>query len=169
MSVLNSLPMGFYSPHALLQTARRDGVKILPICIQFSIWDHQLEKQEDTSFALRLGFRLVKSSSEQAAKKIVQERRKQGKWQSLEDLIYHTKIYRDELSALAAANAFSCFKLTRSMALWNVAAVPIKPLIENEEKNFPKVGADPPTTRPYLGIALASRSASTFAKASVDE
>ena len=40
ISVLNSQPMGFYSEHALLQAARREGIKLLPISLELSDWDH---------------------------------------------------------------------------------------------------------------------------------
>ena len=43
MALLNSQPMGFYAPHALLQAAQRDGVTVLPVCAQRSEWDCTLE------------------------------------------------------------------------------------------------------------------------------
>ena len=40
--LLNSQPMGFYSPSQLIQDARRHGVTVLPIDVNQSDWDHQL-------------------------------------------------------------------------------------------------------------------------------
>jgi error-prone DNA polymerase len=40
--LLNSQPMGFYSPSQLIQDARRHKVTILPIDVNSSGWDHQL-------------------------------------------------------------------------------------------------------------------------------
>ena len=40
--LLNSQPMGFYSPSQLIQDARRHGVTVLPIDVNHSDWDHQL-------------------------------------------------------------------------------------------------------------------------------
>ncbi|MDW3190523.1 hypothetical protein R8O02_30415, partial [Vibrio sp. Vb0932] len=35
-ALLNSQPMGFYSPSQLVQDARRHGVEVLPICVNHS-------------------------------------------------------------------------------------------------------------------------------------
>jgi error-prone DNA polymerase len=40
--LLNSQPMGFYSPSQLVQDAGRHGVVVLPIDVNHSEWDHQL-------------------------------------------------------------------------------------------------------------------------------
>ena len=42
VGLLNSQPMGFYSPSQLIQDARRHGVAVLPIDVNHSDWDHQL-------------------------------------------------------------------------------------------------------------------------------
>ena len=42
-SLLNSQPMGFYSPAQLVQDARRHGVTVLPIDLNASGWDHGFE------------------------------------------------------------------------------------------------------------------------------
>ncbi|MBY4675912.1 error-prone DNA polymerase [Marinobacterium arenosum] len=41
--LLNSQPMGFYSPSQLVQDAQRHGVEVLPVSINESRWDHALE------------------------------------------------------------------------------------------------------------------------------
>ncbi|WP_445362298.1 error-prone DNA polymerase [Microbulbifer sp. ANSA003] len=41
--LLNSQPMGFYAPAQLVYDAQRHGVKVLPIDVLYSIWDHNLE------------------------------------------------------------------------------------------------------------------------------
>jgi DNA polymerase III alpha subunit len=42
-SVLNSLPMGFYAPAQLVADARRHGVEVRPVDVNFSNWDNKLE------------------------------------------------------------------------------------------------------------------------------
>jgi error-prone DNA polymerase len=75
ISVLNSQPMGFYSPHALLQAARREGIKLLPISLNHSQWDHRLEKSTPRrEYAIRLGFRLIRGLSEASVTRIMQRR-----------------------------------------------------------------------------------------------
>jgi error-prone DNA polymerase len=45
-SLVNSQPMGFYSPSTILQDAQRHGVVVRPICIVASDWDCTLERQQ---------------------------------------------------------------------------------------------------------------------------
>lgn len=42
-AILNAQPMGFYSPATLIEDAKRHGVRVLPIDLTKSIWDHSLE------------------------------------------------------------------------------------------------------------------------------
>ena len=42
-AMLNAQPMGFYSPGTLIEDAKRHGVKVLPIDLTRSVWDHSLE------------------------------------------------------------------------------------------------------------------------------
>lgn len=41
--MLNSQPMGFYSPSQLVQDAKRHKVRVLPIDVTISNWDSFLE------------------------------------------------------------------------------------------------------------------------------
>ncbi|MEZ4872739.1 MAG: hypothetical protein R2827_10995 [Bdellovibrionales bacterium] len=81
--MLNSQPMGFYSPHALLQAAQRDGVSILPICINLSEPDHVLQNIQTKAerpplYGIRLGFRLINGLSTSIAQTLLQERQSAG-------------------------------------------------------------------------------------------
>ncbi len=140
-SVLNSQPMGFYSPHALLQAARRKQVPILPLCVNHSHWDHQLEKVPQKEgrpevYGIRLGFRLVSGLSEKAVQEITRVRQQRGPWRDLDDFIQTTSIYRDDYSALAAANSFQAFGLSRFDAIWRAEAVPYKQLLDVDERKL---------------------------------
>ncbi len=73
--LLNSMPMGFYSHHALHSTFLREGVRILPPHTEFSEWDHQLERDEDGSASLRLGFRSIRGVSQKNVSRFVAERK----------------------------------------------------------------------------------------------
>ena len=132
ISVLNSQPMGFYSPHALLQAARRQGIRLLPISIRVSDWDFKLERDgESESFAIRLGFRLIRGLAESSAQRIVAARAAGADWQSLEDFARDCRLPRDELSRLSAANAFAELENSRSSALWKAEAAPLKPMLDD--------------------------------------
>ena len=138
-AVLNSQPMGFYSPHALLQAAQRDGVKVYPVCIQNSNWDVKLEPvkgKEPPLYAIRMGFRLVNSLGKRAAQRVIEAREKAGPFKSFEDFLSRCLLYRDELTALAATDCFKVFGLERKEALWLSEALPIKPLVEQKEKKI---------------------------------
>ncbi len=42
-AIINSLPMGFYAPAQLVADAKKHGVKVLPVDVNFSEWDCTLE------------------------------------------------------------------------------------------------------------------------------
>jgi error-prone DNA polymerase len=135
VSVLNSQPMGFYSPHNLIQAAKRDGVRILAPTVNDSDYFSTLEKVGE-DYAIRMGFHLVNQLSKGAAEAIVLKRQEHGRFQLMEDFVALTNLYRDDLTALAHANAFSCFRLSRSKALWYSESIPQKPMIDLQEDDF---------------------------------
>ena len=57
--LLNSQPMGFYSPYQLIQDAQRHKVEILPVDIRSSEWESTLENHNKTP-AIRLGFQRIR-------------------------------------------------------------------------------------------------------------
>jgi len=132
ISVLNSQPMGFYSPHALLQSAQREGIKLLPISLNHSKWDHQLEKTGlHQQYAIRLGFRLVNGLAESTAERIVQQRNVSPGWQSFEDFAQECDLARDQVTALAASDLFFDSGNSRSQALWKAEAAPYLPMLDD--------------------------------------
>lgn len=71
-ALLNSQPMGFYSPRALINDARLHQVVIRPIDIFHSRWLSSLEEYSADSLyrPLRLGLHLITSLSKEEARKI---------------------------------------------------------------------------------------------------
>ena len=131
IAVLNSQPMGFYSPHALLQAARREGIELLPISLNLSTWDHRLEKSDDSSaYAIRLGFRLINGLSEAAVDKILDCRAQGRSWNSFAEFAREVELARDEMTQLAAARLFDEFGQSRPDALWQAEATPFKPMLD---------------------------------------
>ena len=51
--------MGFYAPAQIVRDAREHGVEIRPVDVNHSLWDNTLERADDGSLALRLGFRQI--------------------------------------------------------------------------------------------------------------
>lgn len=115
--ILNSQPMGFYSPSQLIQDARRHNIRVLPVSILNSNWEHSLDIQNG-DIGLRLGLRLVKGVSKKSASDIVASRR-QSPFKSINDVKNRNLMNSDELMKLVSANAFKCFDKNRRNAYWD--------------------------------------------------
>ena len=74
-ALLNSQPMGFYSPSQLVQDARRHGVTVRPADVNHSQWQHTLEGPEHH---LRLGLRLIRGLPAASAERIHRHRPRRG-------------------------------------------------------------------------------------------
>jgi len=122
-SLINSQPMGFYTPSSILQDAQRHGVKVLPVDALYSVWDCTLERQGDGSLAIRLGFRLVKGLSQERAEALVARRDKDGMVHSLEDVMGAAQWRTSEIYALSGAGALSSVSNNRREALWDGVGV----------------------------------------------
>ncbi|WP_220347644.1 error-prone DNA polymerase [Thalassotalea euphylliae] len=116
-SLLNSMPMGFYSPSQLTQDAKRHGILMLPVCINQSNYWHNVVDENNTK-AIRLGFCLVKGVSEQAATTLIVNRPKSG-FTHMEQL-KRIGISRQTIEQLASANAFQCIAGNRYLARWQL-------------------------------------------------
>jgi error-prone DNA polymerase len=133
-SVLNSQPMGFYSPHALLQSAKREGITVLPLSLNDSNWDHGLEKPVgEADYAIRLGFRLVNGLSQSTVDKFLQVRSQTGPWHGFEHFVSTTRLARDDLTTLAGTDVFNQLETGRSDAIWRAEAAPFRPLLDDQE------------------------------------
>jgi error-prone DNA polymerase len=128
--LLNSQPMGFYSPSQLIQDARRQRVPVLPVDVNRSLWDHQL--LDDREHSLRLGLRLVKGLSQQGATRLVQQRR-QAPFVQVSDLRRRAQLDKRDMEALADADALASLSGHRHQAQWQIMALEEgRPLLENE-------------------------------------
>ncbi|MDJ0878159.1 MAG: error-prone DNA polymerase [Halieaceae bacterium] len=128
--LLNSQPMGFYSPSQLVQDARRHRVVVLPVDVNHSHWDHQL--LEDRS--LLLGFRLVKGLSREGAERIVTGALQQP-FANVSDLRRRGQLDRRDMEALADADALASLSGHRHQAQWQIMALEAsRPLLENEQR-----------------------------------
>jgi error-prone DNA polymerase len=114
-ALLNSQPMGFYTPSQLAQDARRHGVEVRPVDVTASEWECALERE-----AVRLGFLMVRGFPEAAAKRVAEARREQA-FESVDDLARRAALDRRELKCLAAAGALAPLAGNRREAHWSVA------------------------------------------------
>ncbi len=129
-ALINSQPMGFYSPAALVRDAQKHGVEVRPVRVAFSTWDCTLETPGHSRInsrfpsahrAMRLGMRLVKGLKRHYADLIVTERERLP-FRSLSDLVERTHLPKDQVHALAEAGALEELVRGRRQALWAARA-----------------------------------------------
>lgn len=143
-AMLNSQPMGFYSPSQLVQDAQRHDVKVLPVDVTISGWDSALEPIEGAERpAVRLGLSLLRGMKDGAAERIENSRAVRP-FTSVHDLARRAQLDRHDLHVLADANALAALAGNRREALWHsVAAVPDKDMlaIAAVQDETPELGA----------------------------
>jgi error-prone DNA polymerase len=128
--LLNSQPMGFYSPSQLVQDARRHGVVVLPIDVNHSTWDHQLLGNQ---LLLRLGMRLVKGLSREGAQRVVEARQRQP-FRQISNLRQWANLDKRDMEALADADALQSLSGHRHQSQWQIMALEQpKPLLRDEQ------------------------------------
>ena len=118
-ALVNSQPMGFYSPNTLLKDAQRHGVPLAPIDVTRSDWDCTLEPRE--KLAIRVGLRLVKGLGEEVGRRI-EEARRVRPFGGIEDLRARAGLAQRDLDGLAEAGALRAFERERRAAMWKVRA-----------------------------------------------
>jgi len=122
-ALLNSQPMGFYHADQLVTDAKRHGVTVRPIDVNFSQWDNTLEEKVDGVCAMRLGFRQVRGLGEDEVAPLLK-----GKpYQSVNGLL-DAGVSVAALERLANADAFGSLGLDRRRALWEVSALKDHPI-----------------------------------------
>jgi error-prone DNA polymerase len=98
-SLLNSQPMGFYSPRVLLNEARRVGITILPPDVHLSGEECTVEKFEGDGTALRVSLSYCKGLSRRGIEAIIEERRERS-FASAADLYHRTPVDSRALGSL---------------------------------------------------------------------
>ncbi|WJN49906.1 error-prone DNA polymerase [Pseudomonas asiatica] len=132
-ALVNSWPMGFYSPDQLLQEARRQGIEVRPVDVCHSDWDCTLEPEPGEVLAIRMGLRLVRGLAEADARRLEQARA-QRPWRDVEDLCLRAGLDSRARAHLADAGALRALASNRHQARWQVAAVqPQLPLFADIE------------------------------------
>jgi error-prone DNA polymerase len=115
-ALLNSQPMGFYSPSQLVQDARRHDVTVLPPDVNHSQWNHTLESPNRH---LRLGLRLIQGLSSSGAQRLHNNRPAVG-YRSTAELRHLAGLNQRDMELLAGANAMPAFTTNRHQAYWQL-------------------------------------------------
>ena len=138
-ALLDSQPMGFYSPSQLVQDARRHGVEVRPVDVMCSAIDCTLEPRADDAPsphldprhaqrqgrpgqpAVRLGLSRITGLSKAGAKRLV-EAREQRPFASVEDLALRAELDPRDMAALAGAEALVALSGHRRQQVWEATA-----------------------------------------------
>ncbi len=121
-ALLNSQPMGFYSPSQLVQDAQRHGVDVRAVDVGTSDWEATLESVQAVGPpAVRLGLNQVHGLPQEAGWRI-EEARAVRRFSDLNDLALRASLSSSDLQALAAANALQSLAGHRREARWHAAA-----------------------------------------------
>ena len=141
-ALLNSQPMGFYSPSQIVRDAQKHGITVKEIDVRYSKWDCTLEKSDQSPFPeVRLGLRLIAGLRTDDGEAIVAAVEENPHLNSLEEI--QSEISgrtKRGLKKLAGADSFSGIELPRRKALWELQALPESPtpmdrLFRSEHRN----------------------------------
>lgn len=162
-ALINSWPMGFYSPDQVLQDARRHHIEVRPVDVRHSDWDCSLEPVgQGDELAIRLGLRMVRGFREEDARRI-EAARQARPFASVGDLCERAHLDARARELLADSSALRGLAGHRHMARWAVAGVEVQaPLFadlpEQEEVQvalpLPSVGEDLHADYATLGTTL---------------
>ncbi|MFC0529595.1 error-prone DNA polymerase [Phytohabitans kaempferiae] len=165
-ALLNAQPMGFYSPQTLVDDARRHGVEVRRPDVNLSGAKAKLEHTSDTRWvseahepphqwglggpAVRLGLSYVRTIGDDLAGRIEEEREGAGPYRDMADLARRVGLTAAHMEALATADAFAGFGLSRREALWAAGAA-----AQERPDRLPGTGAsaNPPPTLPGMDAA----------------
>ena len=125
--MLNSQPLGFYSPSQLTQDARRHGVEILPVNVMVSDWDCTMESRT----TVRLGLRMVSNLAQATGERIVAARCVRT-FDDINDFAQRAQLNQRDLKQLADANALATLAGHRRNAHWLVAGIQAQPELLQE-------------------------------------
>jgi error-prone DNA polymerase len=130
-SLLNALPMGFYSASTIVEDAKRHRVEVRPVDVLLSDWDCTLEPvgepagrpagqpMEGPSHALRMGGRFLKGFN-QSWWETIEEQRAVGPFDSVEAFAGRTGLNQGALTKLAESGALASLESGRRAAIWGV-------------------------------------------------
>ncbi len=106
-SVLNN-GGGFYSAAVYIQESKRFCLKIELPSVNESEKEYVGKRK-----AIRIGLKAIKNLSYNAIDRIIEERKRNGKYISLADFLVRTKLAYEETAMLIKCGAMGCFRQTR--------------------------------------------------------
>jgi len=117
VALLNSWPMGFYSPSQLMQDAKRHGITVHAPCVNQSSVEHTMLVNGQQK-EIQLGLCLIKGLSESGASIVVTYRPTHG-YVAMHE-IQQLGLTRSDLQALASADALKSISGNRYETRWQM-------------------------------------------------
>jgi len=140
--LLNSQPMGFYSPSQLVQDARRHNIEIRPVDIRYSDWESTLETPHSEEMlaprqpAIRLGLQRIKGLKTETIFRILHAR-KQHSISDLDDIAQRARLDRGDLARLTEGGAFKGLSGHRYQTHWQARGLlPVAALDVNDNTSM---------------------------------
>ena len=170
-ALLNSQPLGFYTPSQLVQDARRHHIEVRAIDVNHSDRDSTLEPDmlpvnahgERPQPAVRLGLRLVSGLGDDAALRIERSRREQGPFAHPQDLAHRARLTQQDMQQLAAADALTSLAGHRRQQVWQASALHAVPqllqgsLLPEDELELPAAAEGEEVLWDYAATGLTLR------------
>ena len=129
-ALLNSQPLGFYTPSQLVQDARRHDIEVRSIDVNHSDKDSTLEARPgEHQPAVWLGLRLVSGLGAEAAQRIEAARRHDGRFSHPQDLALRAGLTQQDMQHLAAADALTSLAGHRRQQVWQASALHAMPAL----------------------------------------
>ena len=161
-AMLNSQPLGFYSPSQLVQDAQRHGVEVRAADVMSSEVDCTLEGLPHPP-AVRLGLRLIAGLRAASADRIVAARGDRV-FDSAEDLARRAGLEQHEMTLLAGADALMSLSGHRRQQVWDAAALRSPPQllrdapVDEEPLDLPAAPEGEEVVFDYAALGLTLRS-----------
>lgn len=163
-ALLNSQPLGFYTPSQLVQDARRHDVEVRAIDVNHSDRDSTLElRPGQAQPAVRLGLRLVSGLGDEAAVRIERARRQGGPFAHPQDLALRARLTQQDMQHLAAADALTSLAGHRRQQVWQASALHAMPallqgsLLPEDELELPAAAEGEEVLWDYAATGLTLR------------
>jgi error-prone DNA polymerase len=152
-ALLNSQPMGFYSPQSLVADASRHGVLARGPDVNLGRAEAVLQPDSRSTGgqAIRLGTAEVRGVGLELAEEIDAERERGGPYRDLADLAGRVRLTVPQAEALATAGAFGCFGVDRRSALWAAGVVAA---VRPDQLPGTAVGLEAPALPGLTGVEL---------------
>jgi error-prone DNA polymerase len=116
-AMLNSQPLGFYTPAQLIADAQRHGVQIAPVDLNASDFECTLEPDAN-GFRVRLGLCMIRGLHENDGLAIAAQRRAQGAFRDQSQLVQRCRLGQAVLAILADSGAMASLSGNRRAAYW---------------------------------------------------